>query len=83
MKLTGKHLLDLINQASLNINGLSSGQTRARDTNVIPPTATADLDLRLVVDIDRRGQPERVVDYICLRGYFGVLGLSISPSLVF
>jgi acetylornithine deacetylase/succinyl-diaminopimelate desuccinylase-like protein len=82
MKLTGKHLLDLINQASLNINGLSSGQTRARATNVIPPTATADLDLRLVVDIDRREQPERVVDYIRLCGYFGVLGLSISPSLV-
>jgi len=32
----------------LNINGLSSGQT-ARRANVIPPTATADLDLRLVV----------------------------------
>jgi acetylornithine deacetylase/succinyl-diaminopimelate desuccinylase-like protein len=64
------HLLDLINQPSLNINGLSSGQTGARATNVIPPTATADLDLRLVVGIDWREQQQRVVDYVRSRGYF-------------
>jgi len=67
---SGKHLLDLINQPSLNINGLSSGQTGAHATNVIPPTATTDLDLRLVVGIDWREQQERVVDYIRSRGYF-------------
>jgi acetylornithine deacetylase/succinyl-diaminopimelate desuccinylase-like protein len=67
---SGKHLLDLINQPSLNINGLSSGQTGAHATNVIPPTATADLDLRLVVGIDWREQQERVMDYIRSRGYF-------------
>lgn len=69
---SGKHLLELINQPSLNINGLSSGQTGARATNVIPPTATADLDLRLVVGIDWHEQQERVVDYIHSRGYFVV-----------
>jgi acetylornithine deacetylase/succinyl-diaminopimelate desuccinylase-like protein len=67
---SGKRLLDLINQPSLNINGLSSGQTGAHSTNVIPPTATADLDLRLVVGIDWREQQERVMDYIRSRGYF-------------
>lgn len=67
---SGKHLLDLINQPSLNINGFSSGQTGAHVTNVIPPTATADLDLRLVVGIDWRAQQERVMDYIRSRGYF-------------
>jgi acetylornithine deacetylase/succinyl-diaminopimelate desuccinylase-like protein len=66
----GAHLLELINQPSLNINGLSSGQTGARAANVIPPTATADLDLRLVVGIDWRAQQQRVVDYIQSRGYF-------------
>ena len=66
----GTHLLELINQPSLNINGLSSGQTGARAANVIPPTATADLDLRLVVGIDWREQQERVTDYIRSRGYF-------------
>jgi acetylornithine deacetylase/succinyl-diaminopimelate desuccinylase-like protein len=67
---SGKHLLDLINQPSLNINGLSSGQTGARSANVIPPTATADLDLRLVVGIDWREQQGHVMDYIRSKGYF-------------
>jgi acetylornithine deacetylase/succinyl-diaminopimelate desuccinylase-like protein len=67
---SGKHLLDLINQPSLNINGVSSGQTGTHAANVIPPTATADLDLRLVVGIDWRQQQERVMDYIRSRGYF-------------
>src|ERR1022692_2859955 len=70
----GAHLLELINQPSLNINGLSSGQTGARAANVIPPTATADLDLRLVVGIDWRVQQQRVVDFIQSRGYFIVDG---------
>jgi len=66
----GAHLLELINQPSLNINGFSSGQIGARAANVIPPTATADLDLRLVVGIDWRVQQQRVADYIRSRGYF-------------
>jgi acetylornithine deacetylase/succinyl-diaminopimelate desuccinylase-like protein len=67
---SGRHLLELINQPSLNINGLSSGQTGAHATNVIPPTATADLDLRLVVGVDWQEQQKRVIDYIQSRGYF-------------
>lgn len=66
----GRHLLDLINEPSLNINGISAGQTGAHAANVIPPTATADLDLRLVVGVDWRAQQQRVVDYIASRGYF-------------
>jgi acetylornithine deacetylase/succinyl-diaminopimelate desuccinylase-like protein len=69
---SGAHLLELINLPSLNINGLSSGQTGVRATNVIPPTATADLDLRLVVGIDWREQQRRVIDYIRSRGYFTI-----------
>ena len=69
---SGAHLLELINQPSLNINGLSSGQTGARAANVIPPTATADVDLRLVVGVDWREQQQRVIDYIRSRGYFVV-----------
>jgi acetylornithine deacetylase/succinyl-diaminopimelate desuccinylase-like protein len=68
----GKHLLELINDPSLNINGFASGQIGARATNVIPPTATADLDLRLVVGIDWRAQQQRVIDYMKSRGYFVV-----------
>jgi acetylornithine deacetylase/succinyl-diaminopimelate desuccinylase-like protein len=69
---SGKHLLELINQPSLNINGFASGQIGARATNVIPPTATADIDLRLVVGIDWQNQQQRVIDYIQSRGYFVV-----------
>lgn len=63
-------LLEAINQPSLNINGISSGETGAHAANVIPPTATADLDLRLVVGIDWKAQAQRVVDYIQSQGYF-------------
>ncbi|HEX4319832.1 MAG TPA: M20/M25/M40 family metallo-hydrolase [Acidobacteriaceae bacterium] len=69
---SGAHLLELINQPSLNVNGISSGQTGAHAANVIPPTATADLDMRLVVGVDWREQQQRVVDYIQSRGYFVV-----------
>jgi acetylornithine deacetylase/succinyl-diaminopimelate desuccinylase-like protein len=68
----GAHLLELLNLPTLNINGLSAGQTGARATNVIPPTATADLDLRLVVGIDWQQQQQRVIDYIRQQGYFMV-----------
>lgn len=68
----GEHLLNLINLPSLNVNGISAGQTGAHAANVIPPTATADLDLRLVVGIDWQAQQQRVVEYIRSRGYFVV-----------
>src|SRR5580704_11236983 len=66
----GKHLLELLNEPSLNINGISSGQTGAHSTNSIPPTATANLELRLVVAIDPKTQQQRVIDYIRAQGYF-------------
>ena len=66
----GKHLLELINQPSLNINGISSGQTGARSTNSVPPTAIANLDLRLVVGIDSKTQQQRVIEYVRSQGYF-------------
>ena len=68
----GKHLLELINEPSLNINGLSSAQTGPHAANVIPPTAVADIDLRLVVGNDWKVQQQRVIDYVSARGYFVV-----------
>jgi acetylornithine deacetylase/succinyl-diaminopimelate desuccinylase-like protein len=66
----GKHLLELLNEPSLNINGISSGQTGAHATNSIPHTATVDLDLRLVVGVDGKTQQQRVVDYVRSQGFF-------------
>jgi acetylornithine deacetylase/succinyl-diaminopimelate desuccinylase-like protein len=65
----GRHLLELLNVPTLNINGISAGRTGARANNVIPATAMADLDLRLVVGVDWRTQQQRVIDYIRAEGY--------------
>ena len=73
----GKHLIELIAYPSLNINGISSGQTGASAANVIPISATADLDLRLVPGIDWKVQQARVVDYVKSRGYFVT---SVEPT---
>ena len=50
--------------------GVTSGQTGVQATNSIPATATANLDLRLVVGIDAKTQQQRVVDYVRSQGYF-------------
>jgi acetylornithine deacetylase/succinyl-diaminopimelate desuccinylase-like protein len=66
----GKRLLTLYNEPSLEVTGFTSGRTGAQATNSIPPTATANLDLRLVVGIDAKTQQRRVIDYVSSQGYF-------------
>lgn len=66
----GKSLLELINLPSLNINGLSSGDVGSLARNVIPTTATAVLDLRLVKGNDYRRQVERLVNHIRKQGFY-------------
>jgi acetylornithine deacetylase/succinyl-diaminopimelate desuccinylase-like protein len=66
----GRPLLALLNEPSLNIDGISSARTGAKANNVIPSTATVDIDLRLVKGLDWKTQQQRVVDYITSQGYF-------------
>lgn len=66
----GKSLLELINQPSLNINGMSSGDTGALTRNVIPSTATAELDLRLVKGSDQFRQFEKLKRHIVSQGFY-------------
>ena len=66
----GKTLLELINEPSLNINGISSGDVGALARNVIPNTATAVLDLRLVKGNDHRRQVQRLIDHIGKQGFY-------------
>jgi acetylornithine deacetylase/succinyl-diaminopimelate desuccinylase-like protein len=66
----GKNLLELISQPSLNINGMSSGDVGALARNVIPTTASAVLDLRLVKGNDYRRQVERLVNHISKQGFY-------------
>ena len=65
----GKSLMELINVPSLNINGFGSGDIGALARNVIPTTASAVLDLRLVKGNDHNRQTQRLVDHIKKQGY--------------
>jgi acetylornithine deacetylase/succinyl-diaminopimelate desuccinylase-like protein len=67
---TGKSLLELISEPSLNINGMNSGDVGSLARNVIPTTATAVLDLRLVKGVDFHRQVERLVDHIRKQGFY-------------
>jgi acetylornithine deacetylase/succinyl-diaminopimelate desuccinylase-like protein len=66
----GKRLLELLNEPSLNIDGMTSARTGATANNVIPSTATADIDLRLVKGVDWKAEQQNVIDYVASRGYF-------------
>ncbi|HEX7314784.1 MAG TPA: M20/M25/M40 family metallo-hydrolase [Pyrinomonadaceae bacterium] len=65
----GRPLVELINEPSLNVNGLTSAETGALARNVIPTTAVAALDLRLVRGNDHRRQVERLVAHIRAQGF--------------
>ncbi|HEX6044692.1 MAG TPA: M20/M25/M40 family metallo-hydrolase [Pyrinomonadaceae bacterium] len=66
----GKSLMELINVPSLNVNGIGSGDVGALARNVIPTTATAVLDLRLVKGNDHQRQVQRLIDHIKKQGYY-------------
>jgi acetylornithine deacetylase/succinyl-diaminopimelate desuccinylase-like protein len=66
----GKSLGELINQPSLNIRGMSSGRVGEQAANIIPDTATAAMDLRLVKGVTNKGQVARVVAHIRKEGYY-------------
>ena len=67
---SGKKLLELINQPSLNINGFKSGDVGDLARNVIPTTASAVLDLRLVKGNDYKRQIEKLRKHIESQGFF-------------
>jgi acetylornithine deacetylase/succinyl-diaminopimelate desuccinylase-like protein len=66
----GKKLVELLNLPSLNVRGMSSARTGAQASNVIPATATATIDIRLVKGISTEMAARRVLDHIRGQGYF-------------
>ncbi len=66
----GKSLLDLINLPSLNIDGMKSGDVGALARNVIPATANAVLDLRLVKGNDQLRQVKKLRKHIESQGFY-------------
>jgi acetylornithine deacetylase/succinyl-diaminopimelate desuccinylase-like protein len=67
-----RKLAELITQPSLNIRGLASSRIGAGASNIIPASASASIDIRLVKGMDPRRTMERVVDHIRRQGYFVV-----------
>ncbi len=66
----GRKLDDLITQPSLNVQGLGSASVGETSRNVIPSTAIAEIDMRLVKGIDYRKQVDRLIEHIRRQGYF-------------
>ncbi len=66
----GKKLVELLNVPSLNVRGMSSARTGAQASNVIPASATASIDIRLVKGISPETAAKRVIDHIRAQGYF-------------
>ena len=66
----GKKLVELLNLPSLNIRGMSAARTGAQASNVIPASATATIDIRLVKGIDHDAAAGRVIEHIRKQGYY-------------
>lgn len=70
VEMQGLSLSDAINLPSLNINGMQSGNVGKMASNQIPTTATAALDLRLVLGNDWQRQQQKVINHIKAKGFF-------------
>jgi acetylornithine deacetylase/succinyl-diaminopimelate desuccinylase-like protein len=67
-----EHLANLLMLPSLNIRGMSAARTGPQASNVIPSSATATIDMRLVKGMDPAGTANRLIDFVRKRGYFVV-----------
>jgi acetylornithine deacetylase/succinyl-diaminopimelate desuccinylase-like protein len=65
----GASLTELIHHPSLNINGLRSADVGDHSRNIVPASATAALDLRLVLGNTPDRQIDRVISHIRSQGY--------------
>jgi acetylornithine deacetylase/succinyl-diaminopimelate desuccinylase-like protein len=66
----GRSYLEMINLPSLNIAGIKSGDVGALARNVIPASANAVLDTRLVKGNDHRRQVEKLRRFIGEQGFY-------------
>jgi len=65
----GKKLVELINLPSLNVRGMASARVGDKASNVVPATATATIDMRLVKGIDPKTAFARLRAHIEKQGY--------------
>ncbi len=76
----GKKLVELLNYPSFNIRGMSAARTGAGASNVIPASATASIDIRLVKGITVEQALERVRAHIEKQGYHIVTDVPDSET---
>lgn len=67
-----KSLAELINQPSLNVRGMASGHVGAEASNVVPASAEADIDMRLVKGQDHLRIEQLFIEHVRKQGYFVV-----------
>jgi len=67
---SGKKLVELLQQPSLNIRGLRSAYVGEQAQNVVPEKAEASLDARLVKGEDPQKKFEQISVFIRKQGYF-------------
>ena len=63
-------LTELITMPSFNIRGMASSRVGDQASNVIPATATASIDIRLVKGMEPRRTADSVLDHIRRQGFF-------------
>jgi acetylornithine deacetylase/succinyl-diaminopimelate desuccinylase-like protein len=68
----GKKLVEMINLPSLNLRGFTSARTGESANNIVPATAAASIDLRLVKGMDHAQTVARVIDFIRKQSYLVV-----------
>lgn len=64
-----KRLVELVTEPSLNIRGMASSRIGNQASNVIPATATATIDMRLVKGLDLKVAVERLMAHIRAQGF--------------
>ena len=65
----GRRLQEMINLPSLNVRGLSSGWVGDEARTIVPASATAEIDLRLVKNVEPLEQVERIKAHIREQGF--------------
>jgi acetylornithine deacetylase/succinyl-diaminopimelate desuccinylase-like protein len=61
---------ELIMQPSLNIRGMGSARIGAQASNIIPSSATATIDMRLVKGMEAGRTTDRLIEHIRKQGFF-------------
>ena len=69
-----RRLNEAIALPSLNIRGMGSSRIGTQASNVIPSSASASLDIRLVKGVDRDKTSARVIEHIRRQGYYVTAG---------